>query len=61
MSLVVVRMAPVMWMDAILCTFASFMAAPTDPLDLRPLTQLLTIGVSQTLAAYSIAGTAAAV
>ena len=54
-------MAPVMWMDAILCTFASFVAAPTDPLDLRPLTQLLTIGVSQTLAAYSIAGTAAAV
>jgi hypothetical protein len=61
MTLAVVRKAPMMWMDAILCAFASFAAAPTDPTNLRPCSLLLTIGVSQTLAAYSIARTAAAV
>jgi hypothetical protein len=46
----VVRIAPVMWMEAILCTLFSFVAAPTDPFDLSPSTELLVIGVSQMLA-----------
>ena len=46
----VVRIAPVMWIEAIICSLFGFVAAPTDPFELSPLTELLVIGVSQILA-----------
>lgn len=48
MSLAVVRMAPVICIAAIHCTFASFATAPTKPLDLLPCSVLLTMGVNHT-------------